>query len=200
MMRYKIAGGPRGFELDRFEIETTPDCVSESVDAALSPSGRLRLDLASRNPAETVVTDWVYPDSFDEFRKLKAALFDEGFLFAARPLPDGMRIARLPSRLPQRRLSNQPPPPHVGRLSRAVLPKTPRRTALPSRLHKTPTRTALPAVFTNPHVGRLSEPSQTIQRELAINRCLNPSSTYGGNFAHSLEWPMATWTLQSCSR
>ncbi len=97
MMRYKMAAVRGGFELDRFEIETTPDNNGESLDSALSSSGRLRLDLASRTPAETVVTVWVYPDSFDEFRLLKAALFDEGFLCAARPLPEGMRIGASPN-------------------------------------------------------------------------------------------------------
>ena len=96
MMRYKMAAVRGGFELDRFEIETTPDYVAESLETALSPSGRLRLDLASRDPGETVVTVWVYPDSFEQFRVLKAALFDEGFLCAARPLPDGIRIGASP--------------------------------------------------------------------------------------------------------
>ena len=96
MMRYKMQAVRGGFELDRFEIETTPDCITEPLESALSPSGRLRLDLASRDPAETVITVWVYPDSFEQFRQLKAALFDEGFLCAARPLPDGMRIGASP--------------------------------------------------------------------------------------------------------
>lgn len=96
LMRYRMAAVRGGFELDRFEIETTPENNGESLESALSPSGRLRLDLASRNPGETVVTVWVYPDSFDQFRTLKAALFDEGFLCAARPLPDGMRIGASP--------------------------------------------------------------------------------------------------------
>ncbi len=96
MMRYKMAAVRGGFELDRFEIETTPDYIAESLETSLSPSGRLRLDLAGRDPGETVVTVWVYPDSFDQFRSLKAALFDEGFLCAARPLPEGMRIGASP--------------------------------------------------------------------------------------------------------
>lgn len=96
MMRYKMAAVQGGFELDRFEIETTPDNRGEPLESALSPSGRLRLDLASRDPGETVVTVWVYPDSFEQFRRLKSALFDEGFLCAARPLPDGIRIGASP--------------------------------------------------------------------------------------------------------
>jgi hypothetical protein len=96
LMRYRMAAVPGGFELDRFELETTPENRGESLESALSPNGRLRLDLSSRDPAQTVVTVWVYPDSFDQFRKLKAVLFDEGFLCAGRPLPEGMRIGASP--------------------------------------------------------------------------------------------------------
>lgn len=96
LMRYRMAAIPGGFELDRFELETTPENNGERLAEALSPSGRLRLDLAGRDPAQTVVTVWVYPDSFDQFRQLKAVLFDEGFLCAGRPLPEGMRIGASP--------------------------------------------------------------------------------------------------------
>ena len=96
LMRYRMLAIPGGFELDRFELETTADAPSETLQQALAPAGRLRLELASRNPAETVVTVWVYPDSFEEFRQLKARLFDEGFLCAARQLPDGVRIGASP--------------------------------------------------------------------------------------------------------
>ncbi len=96
LMRYRMASIPGGFELDRFELETTPENNGEPLAEALSRSGRLRLDLASRDPAQTVATVWVYPDSFDQFRQLKAALFDEGFLCAGRPLPEGMRIGASP--------------------------------------------------------------------------------------------------------
>ncbi len=97
LMRYRMNAVPGGFELDRFELETTSDAPSEPLAEALSGSGRLRIELASRQPGETVVTVWVAPDSFEEFRQLKAALFDEGFLSAARPLPDGVRIGASPN-------------------------------------------------------------------------------------------------------
>jgi hypothetical protein len=96
IMRYRMNRIPGGFELDRFEIETTADAPSEPLQQALSPTGRLRLELASRNPAETVVTVWVYEDSFGHFGTLKSRLFEEGFLCAARPLPHGLRISASP--------------------------------------------------------------------------------------------------------
>jgi hypothetical protein len=96
LMRYRMAAIPGGFELDRFEIESVDEQHGESFDEALAPGGRLRLELASRDPSETVVTVWVYPDSFEVFRQLKARLFEEGFLSAARPLPEGVRIGASP--------------------------------------------------------------------------------------------------------
>ena len=96
IMRYRMTRIPGGYELERFELETSADAVSERLLDALAPAGRLRLELASRNPAETVITVWVYPDSFGEFAKLKTLLFQEGFLCAARPLPEGVRIGASP--------------------------------------------------------------------------------------------------------
>lgn len=96
LLKYRMNSIPGGFELDRFELETTADNQGEPLAEALSASGRLRLEMSSRKPSETVVTVWVYPDSFDEFRQLKNALFQEGFLSAARPLPDGIRIGASP--------------------------------------------------------------------------------------------------------
>ncbi len=97
MMRYRMRSIPGGYELERFELEEGPDAPTETMAEALATAGRLRLELASRNPAETVVTVWVYPDSFAEFGQLKSRLFEEGFLCAARPLPEGVRIGASPS-------------------------------------------------------------------------------------------------------
>lgn len=97
VMDYRMVAVPGGFELERFELEPIDSVQSESLEEALSSNGRLRSELASRDPRETVVTVWVYPDSFEEFRVLKARLFEAGFLSAARPLPAGIRIGASPS-------------------------------------------------------------------------------------------------------
>lgn len=96
VMHYWMNRVSGGYELERFELEQTPTAIAESLDDAFGLGGRLRLELASRNPAETVVTIWVYPNSFAEFRKVKAWMFDEGFLSAARPLPPDVRIGASP--------------------------------------------------------------------------------------------------------
>lgn len=96
MLHYRMSAIPGGFELDRFEIDVTPQNVGESLEEALGTAGKLRGELSSRVPAETVVTVWVYPDSFALFRKLKTALYREGFLAAARPLPEDILIGASP--------------------------------------------------------------------------------------------------------
>jgi hypothetical protein len=96
LMHYQMRSVPGGFELERFELEPTPSTPSESLQESLSASGRLRLELASRDPSETVVTVWVYPDSFREYRTLQTRIFEEGFLSAARPLPENIRIGASP--------------------------------------------------------------------------------------------------------
>lgn len=96
IMHYRMMAIPGGFELDRFEIDIMPENVGETLDDSLASGGALRGEMSSRVPAETVVTVWVYPDSFGEFRKLKAALYREGFLAAARPLPPDILIGASP--------------------------------------------------------------------------------------------------------
>lgn len=96
LMKYRMLSVPGGFELDRFELESVSTSEDETLAEAFAPAGRLNLELASRNPAETVVTVWTYPDSFEMYRELKAYLFKQGFLSAARPLPDGLLIGASP--------------------------------------------------------------------------------------------------------
>lgn len=95
LMKYRMLAVPGGFELDRFELESI-SAAAESMDEAFAPGGRLQLELASRRPAETVITVWIYPDSFEDFRQMKAKLFEAGFLSAARPLPDDVKIGASP--------------------------------------------------------------------------------------------------------
>ncbi|MFO0012507.1 MAG: hypothetical protein ACK553_07185 [Planctomycetota bacterium] len=92
----KTAAMGRMVELEKFELEPNKDIVAESVADALRPGGRLRAELEACRSQQTTITVWVYPESFGEFRKLKERLFQEGFLCAARPLPENMRIGASP--------------------------------------------------------------------------------------------------------
>jgi hypothetical protein len=49
------------------------------------------------SPNRYTITIWTYPDSFDEFRKLKKILYQQGYAVAGRPLPEGMPIGASPS-------------------------------------------------------------------------------------------------------
>lgn len=84
-------------ELDKFVLEPTENIVEETVEEALSSGGRLLSELSHYNSKNLTVTVWVYPDSFQEFRKLKEMLFPEGYLCAARPLPFGVPIGASPN-------------------------------------------------------------------------------------------------------
>ena len=83
-------------ELDKFELEPTPDVLREPLNQSLGTHGRLRVELANYPARETTVTAWVYPNSFETFRQLKELLFNEGYMTAARPMPDGLRIGASP--------------------------------------------------------------------------------------------------------
>lgn len=83
-------------ELDRFTLVPVRDDLGEPLQQALSEGSEFRESLRRLDPDRTTVTVWVYPDSFDEFRALKADLFRRGFLTAGRPLPAGHPIGGSP--------------------------------------------------------------------------------------------------------
>jgi hypothetical protein len=89
------ANGSRGVlrkpEVD-MKLEPVLESGGELVDDAIAPNSELNRYLRE-HPAETAtVTLWVYPDSFGQFRKLRDALYKQGYLVAARPLPEGELI------------------------------------------------------------------------------------------------------------
>jgi hypothetical protein len=83
-------------ELDRFTLVPTRDDLGESLPQAMSEGSEFRDLLKRLDPDRTTVTVWVYPDSFDQFRTLKAELFRRGFSTAGRPLPEGHPIGGSP--------------------------------------------------------------------------------------------------------
>jgi hypothetical protein len=109
MMHYRLVakrglvGGRSGttslaqvVELDKFELEPQATAMRQTLEQSLDTGGRLRIELAARDPRDAVVTVWVHPDGFATYRRLKDALFEEGFLTAARPLPEGVRVGASP--------------------------------------------------------------------------------------------------------
>jgi hypothetical protein len=87
----------RGVELELIYLVDTEPNLGDPVAQALAAGSELRARLTAHKPQSTTVTIWVYPDSFDDFRLVKAELFKIGFLTAARPLPMGEPIAGGPN-------------------------------------------------------------------------------------------------------
>lgn len=86
-----------GVELELIYLVDVEPNLGQPIAQALGRSSEFRSRIAAFKPQSTTVTVWVYPDSFDDFRALKAELFRLGFLTAARPMPMGEPIAGSPA-------------------------------------------------------------------------------------------------------
>jgi len=86
--------GRHGKQLEvRIVMNAMSEDLGEPVDMALGPQSQFRTVLADRHSREATITIWIYPDSFDSFRKVKKELYRLGFPVAARPLPEGVPIS-----------------------------------------------------------------------------------------------------------
>lgn len=80
-----------------WELEPETPVLGEPIEQAVQPSSQLMSGLARLGVGKRpTVTVWTYPDSFNEFRELKRALFEAGFSVAGRPLPAGKPIGGSP--------------------------------------------------------------------------------------------------------
>jgi hypothetical protein len=87
------APGSYRYGLSEWVVEPlTPD-RGETVAQALREKSTFRQLVDPLDPNLTAVTFWVYPDSFELFRKLRDHLYDRGHDIAGRPLPAGASIA-----------------------------------------------------------------------------------------------------------
>ncbi|HVW02427.1 MAG TPA: hypothetical protein VHB77_18880 [Planctomycetaceae bacterium] len=89
--------GSGGFavKLTGYKIVPEPELRSEDYDQASRVGSQLHTALISAKPGATL-TFWVYPDSYELYRKLQELAHDAGFQVAARPLPMGTPIAGSP--------------------------------------------------------------------------------------------------------
>jgi len=89
----------RGVRYDLRGWEVVPEFEGrgETFEATRQPISEFARVLGRLNPARNTLTLWIYPDSFDLFRKLRDDLHARGFLVAARPLPQGMAIRGSPA-------------------------------------------------------------------------------------------------------
>lgn len=74
-------------QLVGMSVEPLKEPHGQPIDQVLRNRSELDIQLAGRNPGNTTITVWVYPDSFAAFRQLKEHLYSRGFATAARPLP-----------------------------------------------------------------------------------------------------------------
>jgi hypothetical protein len=80
------------YGLSGWVVEPVTQPRGEPVDAALAANSEFRRIVDAVDPQLTVVTFFVYPDSFAAFRKLRDYLYDRDVVVAGRPLPEGAPI------------------------------------------------------------------------------------------------------------
>ena len=81
--------------LSEWQLQPEPDLDTETAAEALQPGSNFIRALRSAD-ADASLTFWVYPDSFELFRKVQQYAHIVGFIVAARPLPFGVQIAGSP--------------------------------------------------------------------------------------------------------
>jgi hypothetical protein len=81
------------YGLTGWVVEPITRLRGEPVEAALAPHSEFRGIVDGIDPQHTVVTFFVYPDSFAAFRQVRDFLYEREVVVAGRPLPDGAPIA-----------------------------------------------------------------------------------------------------------
>ena len=95
----KTRNGPRleqKIEMIKLELIPVDTSMGEPVALALKDGSQFLQFIKRTVPETTTVTVWVYPDSFEEFRRVKSRLFPMGYACAGRPLPEGLYISASP--------------------------------------------------------------------------------------------------------
>ena len=93
--RNRLGYGAYRIGISHWEIIPEPDLKGETPEQALRRGSKFAL-AARTAPNNATLTFWIYPDSFHAFRVLQAACQAEGFVIAARPLPQGASIGGSP--------------------------------------------------------------------------------------------------------
>ena len=93
MDEIRESGSQRPKIEDRVVLTPVADNLGETLDEAFRPGSQFQQALADRRAKDATITLWTYPDSFDDFRRVKKELYRLGFPVAARPLPEGVPIS-----------------------------------------------------------------------------------------------------------
>jgi hypothetical protein len=86
----------RRVELEKFELTPISSTLGETVPAALQAGSDFLATISKQDEGRGTITVWVYPDSFGQFREIRAYLHKRGFTCASRPLPEGHPIGGSP--------------------------------------------------------------------------------------------------------
>jgi hypothetical protein len=81
------------YGLEGWEVVPVLADRGEPESIALAPGSAFRRVVDSLDVNQTAVTLWVYPDSFELYRKLRDYMHDHDVTVAGRPLPNGVPIA-----------------------------------------------------------------------------------------------------------
>ena len=84
-------------EFTRFVLVPKSENIGIPVEKALSDGSQFRTWIDGLEPQKTTVSLWVYPESFEEFNRLKRWLYERGFQTACWPLSRNGLISGGPS-------------------------------------------------------------------------------------------------------
>jgi len=91
------ASGMTGFGMKGWEVIPASESRGETVAQASEPLSSFQRVIKRLSPGHATITMWVYPSGFETFRKLRDMLHAQGYMVAARPLPEGVPVRGSPS-------------------------------------------------------------------------------------------------------
>jgi hypothetical protein len=89
----------RVVSLSRFWLLPVRPDLGESLAAIEDSNSQFQVTLAKFSPAETTVSVWVYPESYESFLTLRKTLIQRGYRVAVWPLTSDQRISGSPEGL-----------------------------------------------------------------------------------------------------
>ncbi|HEX4144081.1 MAG TPA: hypothetical protein VHY91_11150 [Pirellulales bacterium] len=93
----KSGQGGSYIQLASFYFYPVSSEIGEPVADAMSKTSFFRGKLEECNPKHYTITFWIFPDSFDDFNRVRRELYELGYAVAARPMPEGRRIGGAPN-------------------------------------------------------------------------------------------------------
>lgn len=89
-------GGSSSFGLKGWEIIPAVVQHGETAEQIVQPLSKFQRVIKTLSPTQATITLWVYPSGFETFRQVRDLLHAQGFMVAARPLPEGIPVRGSP--------------------------------------------------------------------------------------------------------